>query len=36
VPSTYCSHVYGEQLLADHDSKEAAMAVRRDFAEVLR
>lgn len=32
VPSTYCSHLYGKQLLADLGSKEAIMAVRRDFA----
>ncbi|MEH2533806.1 putative peroxidase-related enzyme [Bradyrhizobium sp. AZCC 1588] len=32
VPSTYCSHVYGKQLLADLGSKEAVMAVRRNFA----
>jgi uncharacterized peroxidase-related enzyme len=32
VPSTYCSHVYGRQLLADLGSKEAILAVRRDFA----
>jgi uncharacterized peroxidase-related enzyme len=32
VPSTYCSHVYGKQLLADLGSKEAILAVRRDFA----
>jgi uncharacterized peroxidase-related enzyme len=31
VPSTYCSHVYGKQLLADLGSKEAILAVRRDF-----
>ncbi|NOJ48187.1 carboxymuconolactone decarboxylase family protein [Bradyrhizobium archetypum] len=32
VPSTYCSHVYGKQLLADLGSKEAVIAVRRNFA----
>lgn len=32
VPSTYCSHVYGKQLLADLGSKEAVLTVRRDFA----
>jgi uncharacterized peroxidase-related enzyme len=32
VPSTYCSHVYGKQLLADLGSKEAVMSVRRNFA----
>jgi uncharacterized peroxidase-related enzyme len=31
VPSTYCSHVYGKQLLADLGSKEAVLAVHRDF-----
>jgi hypothetical protein len=31
VPSTYCSHVYGKQLLGDLGSKEAVMAVQRDF-----
>ena len=31
VPSTYCSHVYGRQLIADFGSKEAVMAVQRDF-----
>jgi hypothetical protein len=36
VPSTTCSHAYGKQLLADLGSKEAVMAVRRDFAEGLR
>lgn len=30
VPSTYCSHVYGKQLIADLGSKEAVLAVRRD------
>jgi uncharacterized peroxidase-related enzyme len=32
VPSTYCSHVYSRQLLADLGSKEAILAVRRDVA----
>ncbi len=32
VPSTYCSHVFGKQLLADLGLKEAVLAVRRDFA----
>ncbi|KRR20047.1 carboxymuconolactone decarboxylase family protein [Bradyrhizobium retamae] len=32
VPSTYCSHVYGKQLLADLGSKEAVIAVRCNFA----
>jgi uncharacterized peroxidase-related enzyme len=31
VPSTYCSHVYGRQLIADFGSKEAVLAVHRDF-----
>lgn len=31
VPSTYCSHVFSKQLLADLGSKEAILAVRRDF-----
>jgi uncharacterized peroxidase-related enzyme len=31
IPSTYCSYVYGEQLIADLGSKEAVMAVQRDF-----
>lgn len=31
VPSTYCSHVYGKQLIADFGSKEALLAVHRDF-----
>ncbi|HWB47335.1 MAG TPA: alkylhydroperoxidase [Hyphomicrobiaceae bacterium] len=31
VPSTYCSHVYGKQLLADLGSKEKVLAVQRDF-----
>jgi uncharacterized peroxidase-related enzyme len=31
VPSTYCSHVYGGQLIADLGSKEAVLAVQRDF-----
>ena len=31
VPSTYCSHVYGKQLIADLGSKEAVVAVQRDF-----
>ena len=32
VPSTYCSHVYGKQLIADLGSKEAVLAVQRDTA----
>jgi uncharacterized peroxidase-related enzyme len=31
VPSTYCSHVYSRQLLADFGSKDAVLAVQRDF-----
>ncbi len=31
VPSTYCSHVYGRQLVADLGSKDAVLAVQRDF-----
>jgi uncharacterized peroxidase-related enzyme len=31
VPSTYCSHVYGKQAIADLGSKEAVLAVQRDF-----
>jgi uncharacterized peroxidase-related enzyme len=31
VPSTYCSHVYGKQLIGDLGSKEAVLAVQRDF-----
>lgn len=31
VPSTYCSHVYGKQLIGDLGSKEAVMAVQKDF-----
>lgn len=31
VPSTYCSHVYSGQLLADLGSKDAVLAVQRDF-----
>ena len=31
VPSTYCSHVYGKQLIADLGSKEAVLAAQRDF-----
>jgi uncharacterized peroxidase-related enzyme len=29
--STYCSYVYGKQLIGDLGSKEAVMAVQRDF-----
>jgi uncharacterized peroxidase-related enzyme len=31
IPSTYCSYVYGQQLIADLGSKEAVLAVLRDF-----
>ncbi len=31
VPSTYCSHVYSQQLIGDLGSKEAVLAVQRDF-----
>lgn len=31
VPSTYCSHVYGKQLIADLGSREAVLALQRDF-----
>jgi len=31
VPSTYCSHVYARQLIDDLGSKEAVLAVQRDF-----
>lgn len=31
VPSTYCSYVYGKQLVGDLGSKEAVMAVQKDF-----
>ena len=31
VPSTYCSHVYGRQLVAELGSKEAVLAIQRDF-----
>jgi uncharacterized peroxidase-related enzyme len=31
VPSTYCSHVYAKQLIADLGSREAVLAVQRDF-----
>ena len=31
IPSTYCSHVYGKQLIDDLGSKEAVLAVQRDF-----
>ena len=31
IPSTYCSHVYGKQLIGDLGSREAVLAVQRDF-----
>ena len=31
IPSTYCSHVYGKQLIGDLGSKDAVLAVQRDF-----
>lgn len=31
IPSTYCSYVYGQQLVADLGSKETVRAVQRDF-----
>lgn len=31
VPSTYCSSVYGQQLVVDLGSKAAVLAVQRDF-----
>ncbi|MFN4276652.1 MAG: hypothetical protein ACK4FJ_10165 [Ferrovibrio sp.] len=31
VPSTYCSYVYGQQLIADLGSKQAVIALQRDF-----
>jgi uncharacterized peroxidase-related enzyme len=31
IPSTYCSHVYGKQLIDDLGSKAAVLAVQRDF-----
>lgn len=31
VPSTYCSFVYGQQLVQDLGSREAVLAVHRDF-----
>jgi uncharacterized peroxidase-related enzyme len=31
VPSTYCSHVYGKQLIVDFGSKDVVLAVQRDF-----
>ncbi len=31
IPSTYCSYVYGKQLIADLGSKDAVMAIQRDF-----
>jgi uncharacterized peroxidase-related enzyme len=31
VPSSYCSHVYGKLLTGDLGSKEAVLAIQRDF-----
>jgi uncharacterized peroxidase-related enzyme len=31
VPSTYCSYVYGKQLVADLGSREKVLSVQRDF-----
>lgn len=31
IPSTYCSYVYGKQLIADLGSKETVLAVHGDF-----
>ena len=31
IPSTYCSHVYSQQLVGDLGSKDAVLAVQRDF-----
>lgn len=31
IPSTYCSHVYSKQLIADLGSREMVLAVQRDF-----
>jgi uncharacterized peroxidase-related enzyme len=31
IPSTYCSHVYSKQLIDDLGSKEAVIAVQRNF-----
>lgn len=31
IPSTYCSYVYGKQLIGDLGSREAVLAVQRDF-----
>lgn len=31
IPSTYCSYVYGKQLVDDLGSKDAVLAVQRDF-----
>lgn len=31
IPSTYCSHVHGKQLIDDLESKDAVLAVQRDF-----
>jgi uncharacterized peroxidase-related enzyme len=31
IPSTYCAYVYSQQLIADLGSKQAVLAVHRDF-----
>lgn len=31
IPSTYCSHVYGKNLIGDLGSKEAVLAIQRDY-----
>jgi uncharacterized peroxidase-related enzyme len=31
IPSTYCAYVYSQQLIGDLGSKEAVLAVQRDF-----
>jgi len=31
IPSTYCSYVYGKQLIGDLGSRQAVLAVQRDF-----
>jgi uncharacterized peroxidase-related enzyme len=31
IPSTYCSHVYGQRLLSELGSKNTVLAIQRDF-----
>ena len=31
IPSTYCSHVYGQRLLSELGSKDTVLAIQRDF-----